>query len=67
MRNILNACFFFVLIFAFDIARLSIDLFDRPKIRDMHINKAKFPFFSRGLVFFIAIHACVRFFYDCHR
>lgn len=33
--------------------RLSIDLFDRPKIRDVHINKANFLF-----IFFFALFLC---------
>lgn len=51
------SCFFF----ARAAARLSIDLFDRPKMRDMHINKAKFlAFLALALIqsLFLTCVAC---------
>lgn len=77
MGNFLNGC---RALFC-TAARLSIDLFDRPKMRDMHINKAEFAFLSLSLFLPLSIslshmyglflcHAdykCNPIFYDRHR
>lgn len=64
--NIFWVRFFLVplLLLLLHVARLSIDLFDRPKIRDMHINKANFllSFFPYSLPFYAASCCSVHFF-----